>query len=50
MDAKFFKKSIAKQIAEFFELNFAEVIWKKTQIIKPNLYRSIKASFNSHII
>lgn len=50
MDAKLFKKSIAKQIAEFFELNFAEVIWKKTQIIKPNLYRSIKASFNSHII
>ena len=29
MDAKLFKKSIAKQIAEFFELNFDEVIWKK---------------------
>jgi len=29
MDAKLFKKSIAKQIAEFFELNFDDVIWQK---------------------
>lgn len=29
MDAKLFKKSIAKQIAEFFRLDFNEVIWKK---------------------
>lgn len=29
MDAKRFKKSIAKQIAIFFELNFDDVIWKK---------------------
>ena len=29
MDAKLFKKSIAKQITEFFELNFDDVIWQK---------------------
>ncbi|MNE34630.1 hypothetical protein D3C80_1283600 [compost metagenome] len=29
MDAKLFKKSIPKQIAEFFELNFDDVIWQK---------------------
>lgn len=29
MDAKLFKKNIAKQIAEFFELNFDDVIWQK---------------------
>ena len=29
IDAKLFKKSIAKQIAVFFELNFDDVIWQK---------------------
>ncbi|OTG83032.1 hypothetical protein [Acinetobacter sp. ANC 4648] len=29
MDAKLFKKRIAKQIAVFFELNFDDVIWQK---------------------
>lgn len=29
MDSKLFKKSIAKKIAEFFELDFDQIIWKK---------------------
>lgn len=29
MEAKLFKKSIAKQIAVFFKLNFDDVIWQK---------------------
>ena len=29
LDAKRFKKSIAKQIAVFFELNFDDVIWQR---------------------
>ena len=46
MDAKLLKKSIAQQIATFFELHFDDVIWQKDPHYKTYLYTLFKSSFN----